>query len=82
MLNANIVVTMASASIVVTPAMSYATARCGALGTNPTVHVLRRFLANRKTIKSWCSRSHPTFFVLPQVVSTIRRIFFASKSLF
>ena len=80
---------MASASIVVTPTISYATTWCGALDTNPTVHVLRRFLDNRKTTKFGCTRSHaaghfplPTFSVLPHVVSTIRRIFFASKSLF
>ena len=56
--------------------------------TNSTVHVLCRFPDNRKTTMSGCCRSHaigcfslPTFSVLPQVVSSIRRIFFATKSL-
>ena len=38
--------------------MSSATARCGARDTNSIVYVLRRFLDNRKTTKSGCSRSH------------------------
>ena len=40
--NDNINVTMAYVSIGVPPAMSFASARCEALGINPTVHVVSK----------------------------------------
>ena len=87
--NDNINVTMASAYIVGPPIMSSATVRCEVLSINPTVHILRRFLDNRKMTKSGCSRSHvvgrfplPNFSVLLQLSYAIRTFYFASKSLF
>ena len=80
---------MDSVSIVATPTMSSATARCGARDTNSIVHVLWRFFDNRKMTKSGCSRIHGvgclpllTVSMLLQVRSAIRRVFFASKFFF
>ena len=84
MRNANIVVTMAFVSIVVTSAMSYATTRYGDLDTNSTVHFLRWFLNNRKTKKSGCIRCHaPGRFLLPTssvLLQVVGRVCFASLS--
>ena len=80
---------MASASLVVSPAMSSATAQCEALNRNPTMHVLWRFLHKRKTTKFGCSTNRvdghfplPNFSMLPQFSYAIKRFYLASKCLF
>ena len=85
--NDNIDMTKASAYSVGPLAMSSATAHCEVLDNNPIVQVLWRFLDNRTTTKSSCSRSHASghfplsnFSVLLQLSYAIRKFYFASKS--